>query len=358
MQTEKKKHGFLIFLLVWALLLALAGALGIIFLRNYLAEYEASRTDNVLDAFAERLASGDLAPEQFSVLEQIDANLQTEEEAMDWIRALLSEATLYKAVDECTDDQTVYRIKNGSDLIGRVKMTPVATTDNGFLLWDITETEFYLEPYLTRADYTVPEVFSVEVNGHTLDRSYVTAENVPYETLSAFYDVYSDLPTLITYTGGSVLGEVPELVYDGNGAKLQPSELTEAVFLNRSCPAEREPELRELTADFVIRYAEYTSNVTGYTTANYSRIKELVIPESDLHNRLRLAFDSMAWSAAKHCDVTSQNIHIVCQLKEGLYLTDVGYTVNVDGRNADTNIRLLFTPDELDNLKSERMTTY
>jgi len=358
MHAGKKKHGFLIFMLVWSLLLIAAGTVGIFYLRNYLAEYEASRTGNIVDAFSRKLVSGDLDPEEFTVLDRIDTRLQSKEEAMTRIRSLLSGAKLYKAVDESTDTLTVYRIKNGSDLIGRAKMAPVSVTDNGFSLWDFTETEFYLDQYLSHAEYTVPASFSVQVNGQKLDSSYITAESVPYETLSAFYSAYTGLPAMVTYTGGDVLGPVPEAVYDNNGNLLQPEELTETVFLNRSCPADRDAELREATTEFVLRYAEYTSNVTGYTTANYARIKALVIPESDLHNRLRLAFDSMAWGAAEDCEITAQTIHIVCRLKEALYLTDVSYTVDVDGRRADTNIRLIYTPDELNNLKAERMTTY
>ena len=358
---KKKRHGFAIFMAIWCILLICAGGFALRYLADYLKEYEKSRPKYVVEAYTEDVISGNISDSSFTVLDKIDSRIQSRQEALSFIHNILSEAKFYKAVNESTDDMTVYRIKNGNSLIGKASMTKTGETGHGFPLWSFTEAEFYFNQYLTSRSVILPEAYSVSVNGTALDSSYITEKGIRYDMLLPFYDTYPEFPTLVKYEAGNILGDFDLTVRNRSGKMITEEEMNEKAFLAECFPCEKENEIREFTSDFTSKYSDYTTNVTGYTTANYSALKSIVVPDSILHNRIRLAFDAMNYVYAKKCSVVSEEINLICEPAEGVYLSDVSYSTETKGQNGegitDSNIRLIIN-DYKNDLRASDMSTY
>lgn len=360
--APRKRHGFLVFMLIYVLLFAAAGFLGLRYLSGYLEEYEASRPKHFLEEYSKELNSGNLPENLFPVLSKIDPEVQSREDSLSFIRSKLSEAKLYRAISECSETREVYTVKSGNDVIGRAEMTPSGTTEHGFQLWEFTKTEFNFDSFLNSASIIVPGEYRVEVNGKTLPRSKITDKNIKYNLLSSFYGSYPGLPTLVKYETGNMLGGIEFSVYNSGNRLMAPEELDETLFLNSIYPASNKNDLIAFTEDFVRKYADYTSNAGGFTTMLYSQLKELVIPESDLHNRIRLAFDAMNYILCKSCEVSDLKNVILSELSSGVYFSNVEYTSTVKGKSetksSDSNIGLIIVKDSKGNLKAESMATY
>ncbi|MDO5445553.1 MAG: hypothetical protein Q4F31_08035 [Eubacteriales bacterium] len=360
--APRKSHAFLIFMLIYILLFIVAGFFALRYLSGYLEEYESSRPKHVVEQYLQVLNSGNIPDDPFPVLYKIDPEVQSREDSLRFINEKLSEAKLYRAIDQCSDTCEVYYIKNGSDVIGRAEMTPSGTTEHGFQLWDFSKTEFDFDTYLNSSSIIIPSEYRVEVNGKTLSRSKITDSKIRYDVLSSFYDSYPGLPTLVKYETGSMLGDIEFSVYNAGNRLMEPDELNEALYLNSVFPAPNKNDIIDYTEEFVRKYADYTSNAGGYTTMLYSQLKEIVIPESDLHNRIRLAFDAMNYINCKSCEVSDLKNVIVSELTDGVYYSNVEYTSTVKGnselKSSESNIGLIIVKDTKGMLKAESMVTY
>lgn len=359
----RKKHRFLIFMIVYSLLILTAGGFGLEYLHDTLDDYESSLPKHVLSAYTEQLHSGNVPDALFTTLSKIDTNVQTIEDSMAFMKEKLRSAVLYKAVNESTETREVYSIRNGDDVIGKAVMTQTGKSEHGFSLWEITDTELNFDCYLNRAEITVPSEFRVEMNGKAIPRDHITDSRVRYSALASFYSAYPELPTMVTYTTGDVLGEISFSVYNSGNKLLSEDELNETLYLNSMYPAGNRNELTEYIGEFVERYAEYTSNAGGYTSMLYSRLKELVMPESDLHNRIRMAFDAMNYIDCRECTVSDENLLIAIEPVPGLYFADVEYTTTVIGghheeKTDSSELGLMISRDSRGDLRAESMATY
>ena len=361
---NNKTNRFRIFLVIYILLFLSAAAAGLYFFSNYLKEYELSRPKYVLDAFLNDLHSGKMEKENFPALQQVNRSVQSEEESMEFIQNLLSDAVLTKSGSESSDSKMVYNIKSGGTLIGKAEMTPSAETKHGFPIWKITSSEYYMEQFLTSSEIVVPAEYEVYVNNSVLSPDNIIETGIPYEIFSYFYPIYPQLPTLVRYSSGSVFGDISFSVKDKSGKPVSDKDLNEVSFLKNCYPASKEDELKEFTDEYITKYADYTSNAGGYPTMLYSQLKELVVPDSDLHNRIRLAFDAMNYIICSKCTVSDENLNLICEPAEGLYFSDVSYSTTVKGQDGektgDSNIRMMIVDYGQDHykLRAESMTTY
>ena len=360
---RKKSHGFLIFMLAYSVLVLTAGFFGLKFLYGYLEEYEQSRPKHAVNEFTETVLNGTVSESDIPALAQIDTGIQTREQSLAFIREKLSNAKLMRAVNECTDTRYVYTIKSGSDIVGRAVMEKTGETENGFPLWKITSSEFDFEQFLQSASVQVPENYTVYANGTKLDSSYITKRNIQYETLTGVYEQYPELPGMVVYESGKVLGNVFLNVEDGDGNAVTDDSMTEADFLTSSFKSSAEEEIKEYAADFTERYVTYTANVGGQSGYNYGKLKDIIVAESELHDRIRMAFDALGYTFCKACDITKLNVNLALELQPGVYFADVSYTTAIESNNqtsgsTDNNIRILMTRNSMDQLRAFWMSTY
>lgn len=358
----KKKRGFLIFILLYIIFVLSAGFFALRYLYNYLEEYETTLPKHVLQAYKEKLQNGDISEESISTLSRIDTEIQSREDSLRFIREKLSHAQLFKAINECTDDADVYTIQCEGNIVGRAVMTTVGKTVHGFPIWEFTGSEFNFDGYLSKASITVPPEFRVEANGVPLSQNHIAEKNIHFDLLSSFYSAYPSLPTLVRYETGSILGEIHFSVYNSGNSVLREDELNEVLYLKSLYPPSNDTELKAFTHEFITRYADYTSNAGGYTTMLYSQLKELVIPESNLHNRIRLAFDAMNYIVCSRCTVSDEKTIASCEPIPGLWFTQIEYTTTVKGeheeKSSDTTIGIITVRDSNGALRAESMATY
>ena len=360
---KKKSHGFLIFMLVYAVLVCAAGFFGLKFLYNYLDEYEMSRPKHAVNGFTETVLSGDVSEADIPVLTQVDNGIQTKEQSLAFVREKLSGAKLMRAVNECTDDRYVYTIKSGNDIIGRAVMEKTGETEHGFPIWSVTSYELDFEQFLQSASVRVPESYNVYANGTRLDSSCITQRDIQYETLTGVYEQYPDLPGMVVYESGKILGNVFLNVEDSEGNAVTEDRMTETDFLKSGFTSDAEEEIKEFAADFTERYVTYTANVGGQSGYNYGKLKDIIVAESELHDRIRMAFDALGFTFCKACEITKLNVNLALELQPGVYFADVSYTTAIESNNqtsgsTDNNIRVLMTRNSMEQLRAFWMSTY
>lgn len=363
MKAEKKSRGFLIFMVIYCVALLTAGFFGLRYLYGYLDEYEKSRPKYVLADYTQKVLGGELPADSFPVLAETDSNIQSDREALEFINGKLSESSFYRLVNECTDERTVYVVKCGGDLIGRAGMTVVGETEHGFPIWEFTDAEFYFEPFLETASVTVPPEYTVTAGGTVLSGEYITEKDIGYNALSDFYAEYPDLPRMVRYETGKTLGPTDLRVYDQSGKEVSGLRLSEPSFLNSLYGAGNYTELHDFTSEFIKRYVTYTANLTGNAAYNYSVLKDMVVPDSELHDRIRLAFDALNYTFTKRADISKEVPNITCDFGDGLYFTDTTYTTDIvsksDSVTMENSIRLMMTEySSVKTLRAAMMSTY
>lgn len=359
---EKKKNRFFVFMLLYSAVILVIGAAGLFFLSQFLKEYEQALPKHELERYTNELIHGNIQAEEFPVLNKTDQTIQTHEESLAFIYDKLSRAKLFRAVNECTDNLNVYTIKADDAIIGRAEMVSSGETKHGFKTWKFTNTEFYFDQFLCKDSIVVPEDFRVEVNGKLLTREHIVEKSIPYEYLSPFYSDYPSLPTMVKYETGQIFGSPEFSVYNSGNRLLQKDEVNETVFLNSLFPSEKENELRSFSEDFVERYVSYSSNAGGASAYLYSRMKELAVPESKLHNRLRMAFDSLYYINCQSADIHDLVIEVVCSPAPGISFVKLNYTTDIRANSEETitdnSIGLIVVDFNSYELRSETMTTY
>ena len=362
-KTRKKISGFAVFMFIYVFIFCAAAFFGLRYLYGFLEEYEISRPRKVLEEYVSAVKGGSISEEALTVLDSIDTDIQSKEEALSFIAEKLSGAEFLRASNESTDDTTVYTIKSGSDIIGRAVMGTVGETAHGFALREFTDAEFYFEQFLSCGEISVPSSYSVSANGTTLPDSCITEKGIKYAALSDYYEEYPDAPTLVSYKTGQVLGGVALTVTDNNGNTFSGDELTENIFLGSYIDSELSDRIDRYISEFTDLYAVFTSNVNGAPSLNYEHIKQLVVRDSPLHERLRLAVGSLSFTSCRQCNVLGYAINFIAPLSDNVYLVDASYSTFIEGSThetstTETNIRLIIEIDESGKILASSMSTY
>lgn len=220
--------GWRIFLLSWALFLLIAGAVGCGILYRYLAAFEASRPEPVIDSLMAE------TPEEI----WIDYALRGLEEGIsryddgEALKAAYRESFLagrdpvcIKDMTATTDTELVYTVRMSSAPCCSIRLCRDTSRALGFGLspWQVSE----IVPCsgidalsATAVEITVPKGETVYLNGNLLDDSAVVDSNVPVETVSRFEQGLGDLPCLVRFRVEGLRGGIT--VTNGAGEILDP----------------------------------------------------------------------------------------------------------------------------------------
>lgn len=338
---RKKKHSglwFFIGMLVYAIVFLGATAYGLNWVWGAMESYEASRPYIAIDAYMEQLTKEHIVDSCGDLIAQVDPNLQSEEECRQiLLEALSGEITYARKASECTDNKQVYVLRCGKQVIGSFTITTTAADEYDFTPWKFSEESFDLS-YLMGTEIistTVPEGYPVWVNGVQLDDRYIVSQVTEgYEVLEDFYGDY-DLPVFVvnTYEAGPFLGAGYAMeVTDAEGNPFVYDETFDKYSLIHNCGAETEAELEDFIAEFLDRYVLFAGCANDARYSNYDKVIELVVPDSNLAQRMYDAIDGMqfAQSMGDEVDTIIYNHHVM--LEEGRYMCDVTYLVNTTGR--------------------------
>lgn len=334
--SKTKRHKFWPFLLgmvLYAVIFLTATYFGLGRFWSYMEAYENSRPQNTLNAYVSRLGDAEVYQESSQLLSQVDSNLQTEEDC----HRLLSEAisdgiTCAKKVGDSTAERYVYALRSGGRTIGSLTMVVTAEDDYGFSLWSVTNTSFDFSFLLgTRQSITVPEDFTVWVGDVALSDAYRTQSDLHYSELDDFYEDY-DIPALVTYEAGPILGELTFRVTDRNGEDVLIDESTDySVFLD-NCSEEKSAEVKDFSKEFLQRYVAFTGSALKSSQKSYRELIGYLVPGSDLAQRMAMALEGLEWAQSRGDTLVETTFHHIIDVGNGHYLCDVTYQVDTTGR--------------------------
>lgn len=299
---------------------------------NYIAAYEDSKSASLMDRYVASFDAEQVQRLAGNLLAGIDPQLQTREQAVAELEKGLGGPLRYALKSASADlMHETYVIRSDARVLGTVQIGKEPDPAFGFSPWEVEEENFDFSFLLDGDEIAVPEGWTVQCNGVTLDESYRSGESLPYETLEAFYgDSRFDLPRRQIYRVERVLGEAPFTLLDRNGQPVDPSELNEWQML-ANCTAEESEQLTRLLDGFLQRYIDCLSNVSRNALANYEALKPYVAAGSDIDVRVRDNIQGQQWAHSKGDQVLDRTDHLLMNLGGGWYLADLSYTLDTVG---------------------------
>lgn len=359
----KKKRSFVKGMLIYAAVYLIVAAAGLAVFWNFIDAYEHSRPKNTVDAYVTALTPADMCRKAMEAAGRVDLNLQSVEERNAIITASVTERVTYaRKSSESTDTRQVYVLRCGKQIVGEVIITAREPDVYGFTEWEVSEDSFDFSHLMGQPlSVTVPQNFTVSVNGYMLDESYITERGIAYSALEEFYDAY-ELPTMVTYTADSYLGQLELTVADENG---QPVVITQDTDMNAfldNCAGEEMEQVESFMGDFLESYVIFTGSSNQAASANYQRLRQnFLIPDSDLAQRLYTALDGLAYAQSYGDKLDTVEIHRISRLDETHYFCDATYCVSTYGRagkvQTSNNMKVILTVTD-SGLRVEAMTRY
>jgi hypothetical protein len=367
-QKQKRKKsgwGFVIGMLIYAVVFLGLVAFGLTKFWAYMEAYEASRPYIAIDAYMEQLTEDHICDSSAELIAQIDHNIQSEEACRQVIKDALSEGITYaRKAAECTENRQVFALRSGKQVIGSFTITASQPDEYGFTPWQFAEDSFDMSFLLGQSvSATAPEGYPVYVNGVQLGSSYVTdQQTIPYAVFEEYYDDF-DLPsfTKVTYKAGPFLGDFPMEVKDLQG---NPYVFDENVDINSFVDNCNEAEIQKLDTfinAFIDRYVVFTGSANKTRFDNYDRLVVYMVPDSMLATRMRDAIEGLHFAQSQGDKIVSITANHLVNIGDGRYLCDVTYLVDTTGREGvvqTTNNVKIIVVETTDGLKAESMTSY
>ena len=324
-RKKKRASAFARGMVLYVLLFVLVAGLGLNFFYSFLENYEATRPNNVMADTMEKLTDAQIGEMCGDFL----ASLNEDMTDADAIRAFAVEkvraADFAKKVAQCTETETVYALKNEDGAFGTVRFTLGDNVFHDLLAnWQYAGGSVDFSDQLTQYDITVPSDYTVTVNGYPLDGKYISEERVEYAALKE-YASDLELPYMVSYHVDGLMGEPAVTVLDAAGDPVAAERLSEEAYMDNCTPAEKEA-LNSFVKDYITAYFTYTSNTTGASGINYGRLAAMIVPDSDLINRVALAIGGLGFASYHEDELRGITVHSMMNLG-GIYFCDVTYDV-------------------------------
>ena len=367
-QLEKKKGTrFQRFLVIYGLVLLTVIGIGLIWFWGFMKAYEASRPSTAINAYLENLEKEHILAECSVILDQVDSNIQSEQECMNHLEQLLSgEITYARKASACTDTQQTYMLRCGGTVIGSFVIEATEENAYGFTPWTLREENFDPSELMGTEilSVTVPQGYTVAVNGCVLDESYIAEETrQEFKLLEAFYGAY-EMPELVmqTYQAGPFLNAEFEMeVFDSQGQRtVMDDSFDENSLIILTDEAEIQ-KIDQFLEVFIKSYVRFSGGANKDRFDNYKQVTKYVVSGSKLQQRMYDAVEGLFFAQSKGDKLAEILVNHYVSLSEGRYVVDVTYKVNTTGRQGvvqtTTNVQMLLVTSG-ENLLVESMIGY
>lgn len=327
-KARRVKHPLLLGMGIYAFVFLIATAVGLSWFWGYIEAYEASRPVNAIEAYVNGLTAEDICDASRELIDGIDHTVQSEEECRRVIADFMaSDVSYVKKSSASTDTQTVYVLRCGTQNIGTVTITATEMDSYGFYHWKVTDDSFDMSFLVgDSVRVMVPEDYVVSCNGTVLSDAYIIESGIEYETLESFYGLY-ELPTMVVYQAGPVLGNAEMTVTNAGGEPVEINDDTDYDLLLSNCTEEELAGLSEFAQVFIERYVAFTGSANNSSQSNYYKLQQYVVKGSDLSARMLAALDGLSWSNSTGDELLDMTVNQCINIGGGKYLCDVTYEV-------------------------------
>lgn len=338
--SKKNNHGKVIY---WALLLIYAGVLSVLSLLalkavwSFAEQYQASMPEPVVEKYIAGLNQNLFDEGVASTISSMPHEVQTDEEVQAAVQEILSGEITYARTTSDEPDMNAYAILCGSNSFGKVYLKRDETKDANFKVygkeltlpydlrpWVVAKEEFDFTGLYTSVQITIPEKYSVSLNGHTLCSEYIIEDGIEYDCLKDYYSINPNLPKKVTYRFDDIIGHIDPVIYDESGAEYTVDPDKDDSQYIKSCDEATLSRLDSFCNKFVEAYSKYTSGILGqYANGGYAALQEYVQSGSDLDKRLYDALDGLSWAHTNSYSLDSYVLNGAIDLGEGYYVCDV-----------------------------------
>ncbi len=358
-------HTFALGMLLYALIFAAIGAVGLRFFWSFIDEYEKSRPNTAMEQYVQTLDKEHIKSLASGFVSSLDHNVQTEEESYACIldAVNIEDLSYAKKSAESTEDSLVYIITMDGSKLGRVILTKQEVDSTfSFSPWVVSQEEMDFSWLLSEKDVTVPESWTVSCNGNVLDSSYLTGEKTPYAMLEEFYDDDFALPYMETYHVDNFVGDITFTLTNEAGEIVELAEgvIDEQLFTD-NCTQQEKADIKTISDNFITNYVLFMSSANGFIWSNYSAVMQYVVPDSDLALRIAEAVEGQTYASSRGDDIVSITLNGCMDLNGGNYYADVTYVVDTTGQKGvvqtTTNLKLIISQTD-NGLKVAAIASY
>jgi hypothetical protein len=360
---KRKKWGFPVFMILYALVVLGAAAWGLSKFLDYMEAYEGSRIKNIIDAYMEQVSPQYVCDRSGDLIGSIDHNLQSEDACRQVILDFLSGGITYaRKSAECTDTRTVYVLRSGGQVIGEVELVPQGEPQHGFTPWAVSRDSFDLSFLVGEtASITVDHTMQVYAGETLLDGGYITESELKYEAVEDFYGEL-ELPYKLTYAAGPILGQTELRAVDANGNAVTVTQEADLDPWLNNCAEEVHSEVDAFNREFIHRYVRYLTSRRDNRQYNLEHLLPLLVDGSDLKKRVSNAYEGLEFGQSQSDTIVAFTSNYIIDLGNDKYLCDVTYEVDSLGRDGElhrsVNNAWLFLVRADGGLKAERLLSY
>lgn len=357
--TKKKLSPFAKGLLIYSGVLLLLAVIGLFVFYGFISAYEHTRPASCMDRYLSSMAENGLSPACLEALSGLDYRIKSEEDSLSAAQNILAEAKYAKLGSQSSSERIAYVVLSDGEQLGLVYLEQSGKAAFGFTSWQVAGEEYDFSPFIHTLSLSLPEDYSVVLNGVTLDKSYISRTDGEYEILSQCYERYPSLPRLCVYEAGPYLGEAELRILDGQGKPVSEDALTETCFLD-NCDEDTKDALSQFCGEYLRRYVLFGSNANGAYAENYHNLMQLISPDSELAGRIGHVM-GLIYANTLSCEISSVTMNLCTFLGDSRYLADITYSTETVGLAGpvieENNIRLVITEDG-GTLKAEAMFNY
>ena len=343
MMEKKKKSGlgYFLGLLIYVLVALTAIAFLMVWLWGFAEEYEDSRPTGTMNAYIQSLNENLWSDQIAQTIAGMPHEFQSDEECAQVVKEMLNQGISYaRTASGGSADQVNYSLLCGSKIIGKVTLMEDSSkadqVRHGMLPWIVTAEEFDFSGLYSSVEVTVPDNYTVTLNGVALGEEYIVGEPIPFSLLEDYYGSYDQLPVMVTYRADHLFGQMEPVVHDSNGNVFQLDQTRgEEQFLN-NCSGEEMERLTDFTERFAERYQYYMAAVGDDPATVYAdRLSGYILKGSDLEFRMKAAQDGLFYAHSNSMRVNQTTLNSAVSFGGGVYLCDFSSDFTVWGRNGE-----------------------
>ena len=335
--SKKKKTGSILywcFLFLYTIILLAVALFGLKILWDFAVKFEDSVPDKVIDGYAANLQRNFLDEGVVNTLAQMPHEYQSDDEVREYVRQMFSGKIDYLETDSGSSDSRKYMLLCDGRCFGTVTLVKDPTKEAKYsvygyelpLPWDlrpwiVSQEEFDFNGLYSSIEVTVPETYTVLLNGKPLNQDYIVERGIKFDVLESYYDVGPNLPTKVKYRFENVIGHIEPTILDeqGNTVTIDP-EQDDSQFIT-PCDGEQLARLNAFGEKFTYEYLKYISGLNK--GAGYGNLAPYLMPGSDLDIRMQNNQDGLSWAHTSSFRLDSYAMKGALNLGEGYYVCSI-----------------------------------
>ena len=343
MARRRKKHGsvlYTIVLMLYTLALIVAACYGLTLVWTYAENYEKARPENTMDAYIDNLSRNLWNDGVAETIAAMPHEVQSDEECKELVKAMLNDELSYSRMPGGSEsDKTIsYKLLCGGNTFGKVTLIRDPNVESkessikipliGDVLseqapWIVSEEEFDFNGLYSSVSITVPEVYSVSLNGVKLGEEYIVERDIPYDVLKDYYAQYPALPKKVTYQFDNVFGHLTPVVYNEKGEETVIDNTKDDSQFIKPVDEAIVSRLSDFALEFSDAYLSFSAAVAD-PMYSYSKLMPYIQLGGDLDLRLKQAMDGAGnWGHTTSYRFESGQLNRATDVGDGFYILEV-----------------------------------